>query len=164
MAEKKKENTKEKKTADSAEEIREELGEKAREVWLAGLGALATVEEEGSKLFKNLVNRGQDLENRGSKTVEDLSGEISEGYKNLESQVKDTFEKASEGIDETVSNLARTVGVPTRDEIKDLNTKLDELTKKVDQLSKKVEGSGSSSGSGKSGGTTGSSGSGGSKS
>lgn len=32
------------------------------QVWLAGLGALATAEQEGSDLFQTLVKRGQNLE------------------------------------------------------------------------------------------------------
>ena len=36
--------------------------EYARQVWLAGLGALAKAEKEGSKLFDTLVQRGEELE------------------------------------------------------------------------------------------------------
>ena len=42
--------------------LQDELTEQGHKVWLAGLGALATVEEEGTKLFNRLVDRGQEFE------------------------------------------------------------------------------------------------------
>ena len=43
--------------------------ESAHRIWLAGLGALAKAEEEGSKLFKNLVREGERYETAGKATV-----------------------------------------------------------------------------------------------
>ncbi|MCZ7651048.1 MAG: phasin family protein [Thermoanaerobaculia bacterium] len=48
-----------------AKKLPEEVRESAGKIWLAGLGALATAEEEGSKLFKNLVKKGEEVEGRG---------------------------------------------------------------------------------------------------
>ena len=39
-------------------EMADSVGTRGREVWLAGLGALATVEEEGTQLFTSLVKQG----------------------------------------------------------------------------------------------------------
>jgi hypothetical protein len=38
--------------------------EKSHDVWLAGLGALAVTEQEGSDLFQTLVKKGEELEQR----------------------------------------------------------------------------------------------------
>lgn len=38
--------------------------EKSHDVWLAGLGALAVAEQEGSDLFQTLVKKGEELEQR----------------------------------------------------------------------------------------------------
>ena len=48
------------------------------EIWLAGLGAVVTMEEEGSSLFSTLVKRGEKLETEGKKKLiavrEDVTG------------------------------------------------------------------------------------------
>jgi parallel beta-helix repeat protein len=42
-----------------AKELQSDLMESAHKVWLAGLGALAMAEEEGGRLFKNLIEKGE---------------------------------------------------------------------------------------------------------
>ena len=42
-----------------------ELKESVHKIWLAGLGAMSVAEQEGSKLFKNLVEKGEQYESRG---------------------------------------------------------------------------------------------------
>ena len=46
------------------------LRESVEQVWLAGLGALALTEEEGSKLFKTLVKRGEGFERTAKKQLQ----------------------------------------------------------------------------------------------
>ena len=40
------------------------MRESVEQVWLAGLGALALTEEEGSKFFRALVKKGEGIEKR----------------------------------------------------------------------------------------------------
>ena len=44
--------------------VAEKVKESANQIWLAGLGAYAKAEEEGSKLFDNLVHDGEKLETK----------------------------------------------------------------------------------------------------
>jgi poly(hydroxyalkanoate) granule-associated protein len=41
-----------------------DLRKYTQQIWLAGLGAFAKAEEEGGKLFDNLVKIGEDLESK----------------------------------------------------------------------------------------------------
>ena len=50
--------------------LQDDLKDTAHRIWLAGLGALAAAEEEGSKLFSRLVDRGRDVESRGKVEVD----------------------------------------------------------------------------------------------
>ena len=63
-----------KKDKSTFEQLQNELGEKSRDIWLAGLGVLSVAEQEGGKLFKDFVSRGQDLikegENLEQKAIE----------------------------------------------------------------------------------------------
>lgn len=117
----------------------EALSGKAREVWLAGLGALASVEEEGNKVFHKLVDKGTDFEKRGKKQLDEAYDEVSDSYKKLEKKLKTTFSKAEGEIDENLQELVHKMGVPTQDEIKELTSQVEKLINKVDQLSKKVD-------------------------
>jgi poly(hydroxyalkanoate) granule-associated protein len=112
---------------------------KAREVWLAGLGALASVEEEGNKVFNKLVEKGTDFEARGKKQIDELYTDVSDKYKEVESKVKSKFTKAENEIDENIQEIIHKMGVPTKEEISELTAQVEKLVKKVDTLAKKVD-------------------------
>lgn len=129
----------EKKKSEKRESAVEALSGKAREVWLAGLGALASVEEEGNKVFNKLVDKGTAFEERGKKQIDEAYEDLSDSYKKLEKKLKSTFNKAEDEIDENLQELIHKMGVPTQDEIKELTSQVEKLIDKVDRLSKKVD-------------------------
>lgn len=123
-----------------------ELSERGREVWLAGLGALSRVEEEGEKIFKSLVERGEEFEARGRKQIEDSLGALMEQQKRATDTVSTatkTVTDAAQSVERAVSNtltdtLGR-VGMPTRDEVEALSGKVSKLSEKLDALSAVLE-------------------------
>src|SRR6202035_4208527 len=114
--------------------LQDELMESAHRIWLAGLGPLAAAEEEGSKVFSRLVERGKDVEARGKDQVDAAKDKA----KDVKEKVKDKAESAWSGlgdkVDETVTSALNRMGVPTRDEIRNLTQKIEELNSKVEQL------------------------------
>ena len=102
-----------------------------RDVWLAGLGAVATVEEEGSTLFTTLVKRGEELEGAGRKRLGAVKTGLGERQKSLTQTVEET-------VYEPLLKAMSRFGVPTRGEIKDLSAKVDALTHQVDLLVNKM--------------------------
>lgn len=129
-----------KKENNKSESVLDSLTGKAREVWLAGLGALASVEEEGNKVFSKLVDKGTEFEKRGKKQIDELYNDASERYRDVESKVKSKFSKAEDELDENIQELIHKMGVPTKEEISELTSQVEKLVKKVDTLSKKVDG------------------------
>ena len=117
-------------------DVRSELKESAQRIWLAGLGALSAAEEEGSKAFNSLVERGREWEERGKERV----GEVREKAR---SRFGSRFDELEEMVDERITDTLHRFGVPTREEIHDLSSKVEELTKKIDAL-RKGSGSGAS--------------------
>jgi poly(hydroxyalkanoate) granule-associated protein len=117
-------------TLDSARRFRDDLVQAGRNVWFAGLGAVAMAEDEARGTFHRLVNRGRELdkdkESRIGRTVEDLSGRAKNFTRKVETQFQDTMHAT-----------LRRVGVPNRDEIQTLIRRVEELTHKVDQLKTK---------------------------
>lgn len=107
--------------------VRKDLTTAGRTVWLAGLGALAQVEEEGRELFDDLVERGRKLEVRQFKALDRTVAKSSDTVKEWSDRVQHTVEDGMRGV------LHR-VGLPSRDDLGRLSTRLDTLSKKVDRL------------------------------
>jgi len=113
-----------------AKELQMDLMDSAHKVWLAGLGALAVAEEEGGKLFSNLVERGEGLEKKGKQQVEKARGAVT-GVKTVAESYWDTFERT---IDDKVTGVIHRLGVPTKDEIETLTAKVENLTAAIEKM------------------------------
>lgn len=125
--------------------VGENLTGKAREVWLAGLGAIATVEDEGQKLYGTLVEKGAAFEKAGEDKinglVSDVKGQVKAEYKKVEDKVEQTVQSVSDVFEKNVATVLEKVGVPTAGEVSNLISKVENLTRKVEDLTKKVDAS-----------------------
>jgi len=122
----------EKKSAASEEsteqkDVRSELKESAQRIWLAGLGAFAVAEEEGSKMFSTLVERGREWEAEGREGVDEVKSKA-------RSKVGGRFDDLEGKIDARINDALHRFGVPTRDEIRELSRRVEELTAKLGDL------------------------------
>ena len=97
------------------------------DIWLAGLGAVVTVEEEGSNLFSTLVKKGARLETAGKKRFVAVKEDVTARQKAVSQTVEGT-------VYEPLLKAMSRFGVPTRGEIRDLTAKVDALTHQVDVL------------------------------
>lgn len=113
-----------------AKEVQTEVMENAHKIWLAGLGAVAVAEEEGSKFFKNLMEKGEEVEGRGKEQLEKAKGAAT-GVKTVAESYWDTF---GQTLDDKMTAVIHRLGVPTKDEIDALNKKVTDLTKTVKNL------------------------------
>jgi len=121
-------------TKKSKANIQDEVAQSAQKIWLAGIGALATAEEEGSKLFNSLVKKGETYEARGKQRVEEVKARVEEVVGKAEGSFEKSFEKLGGAFDEKVAEAIQRLGVPSRNEIAKLTKSVEELTVKVDQL------------------------------
>jgi poly(hydroxyalkanoate) granule-associated protein len=112
------------------EKLQGEIKESAQKIWLAGLGALAIAEEEGSKIFRNLVEKGEKFESVARERVSDLKGKVDEGKEKVESQ----FDKIEEMVNHNMASFLGKMGVPTREEINQLSSKVEELMGLIQKL------------------------------
>ncbi len=103
-------------------DLTSDVKDATRKVWLAGLGALAAAEEEGSKVFKTLVKRGTDFETRNRPKVKST-------VKSARGKAKKVWDKVGNSFDAQVASVLSRLGVPTRDEINALNRRLGRLEK-----------------------------------
>ncbi len=116
-----------------------DLRESAQRIWLAGLGALAVAEQEGSKLFRTLVQKGEEFESRGKERAEQLRVELDGQFGKAREKATQTWEKLEETVDEKVSAALHRMGVPTKDEIQKLTRRVEELNASVERLKPKAK-------------------------
>ena len=115
-----------------------ELTERGREIWLAGLGALSRVEEEGDKVFKTLVERGRNYEDKRRQQIDDATSSLKKRQDALTSDVSQRIDDATKTVEDvvnrTVNSTLGRIGVPTRHEVQGLSDKVGELSRKLDAL------------------------------
>ena len=118
-----------------------------QKVFLAGLGALALAEEEGSKTFNKLVKRGKKVElpglgmDRVRAIREQIGGEAEKATDAVKDRVQDakyvageTADKAETQLSDAVSGVMTRLGVPTRTEISELTASVERLTSQIERL------------------------------
>jgi poly(hydroxyalkanoate) granule-associated protein len=112
-----------------------DIAASAHAIWLAGLGAFAAAEREGTKVFKSLVEIGEkydaDLRGEVGKASTRIKGEASKARSRAES----TWKKIESGVGDQVTAALHRLNVPTRSEISSLRRKVEELTRKLEKRS-----------------------------
>jgi poly(hydroxyalkanoate) granule-associated protein len=121
-------------TGTSEKNVQEELKDSVHRIWLAGLGALSAAEEEGGKIFSRLVERGRDVESRGKVEVDKVKSEVDK----MKTKAESAFETWGDKFDEKLTATLNRLGVPTRDEIRNLTHKVEELNAKIELLRPRV--------------------------
>jgi poly(hydroxyalkanoate) granule-associated protein len=142
----------------TAEEIKDDIKANASKVWLAGLGALATAEEEGGKLFRGLVKKGEVYEKKGRTQFDRIKDQVEtlaekaksragafaeeakeragEAWAKVEETVEEKAGVVEERWDDKVRGVLGRVGVPSRNEIASLTRRVEELTRLVEKKAK----------------------------
>ena len=113
--------------------ITTDIKDSAHKIWLAGLGALAVTEEEGSKLFNNLVSKGEKFEGRRKGDLKVVKEKANDAFEALGSR----WDKVENTVDQKVGKALDKLGLPSRSEIQTLVERVEELTEKLNKVEKK---------------------------
>ncbi len=112
------------------DKARRELRATGRNLWLAGLGAVAAIteaDEKSSELFDRLVERGRPLEEQQRKTFREISDRTEETVREMRTLLQETVEYEGKAA-------LKKLGVLTRDDLKVLAARIDTLSQKIDEL------------------------------
>jgi poly(hydroxyalkanoate) granule-associated protein len=126
------------------------LADSAREVWMAGIGALSTVEEMGAGLFDQLVRKGEHWEEESRKKLVAASktaGAAAEGARSTAESLSQkplawssAVEKRVERlVEDSIEGVLHRMNVPTHDEVQQLTKHVAALSDKVDTLSARLK-------------------------
>jgi poly(hydroxyalkanoate) granule-associated protein len=120
------------KSAKSDARLARTVQDSAQQIWLAGLGAFAKAQEEGSKVFEALVKEGLDMQRKTQKAAQDKITEAANRMGSLTSELgSHTFgglDKLESIFEERVSQALGKLGVPTAHDLSALQERMDALT------------------------------------
>jgi poly(hydroxyalkanoate) granule-associated protein len=112
--------------------------ESAQQIWLAGLGAFAKAQEEGTKVFETLVKEGGSIQMRTRAVAEEkfgeVTGRVSKVAGEVSKQATQSWDKLEQVFEQRVERALNQLGVPTSKEIQALIARVEDLNASVQAL------------------------------
>lgn len=118
-------------------QLSEKIKDSARQIWLAGLGAYNKAEEDAGKIFDKLVKEGEEIENLTRGVVEKRIKVVEDTVEGVKEKANGTIGKLESVFDQRVSKALQKMGIPTRAEIKALESQIAELKQQLEEARKK---------------------------
>jgi len=113
------------------------LLESAQQIWMAGLGAFARAQDQGSKLFDALIREGQTIESRtrhfASGKADGVRDKVENTVSNVKERAADTWDRLEKVFEDRVSRSLTRLGVPGREEMQALIDRVEALNRNVRQ-------------------------------
>lgn len=103
------------------------IRDSAEQIWLAGLGAFAKAQEEGTRVFDALIREGEAIQKRTRKVTEDKVTEMA-------AKATGTWDKLEQVFESRVARALNSLGVPTKDDVAALSRRVAELKAEVEKL------------------------------
>ena len=110
--------------------------ESAHLIWLAGLGAFAKVSSEGGKLFETLVKEGEKVEERTRGATGGALEVAKEQAEETRGRMVETWDKVEQIFEDRLTRVLGQLGVPGRDDLRELTQRIDALQAHLDELSR----------------------------
>ncbi|MGH8354607.1 MAG: phasin family protein [Pseudomonas sp.] len=118
-----------------------EVEKYSRQIWLAGLGAYSKISKDGNKLFDTLVKDGEKAEKQAKSEVDKQVDAVKSSAQSAKSKVEEVkgialgkWSELEEAFDKRLNSAISRLGVPSRNEVKELNSKVDTLTKQIEKF------------------------------
>ncbi len=110
----------------------------AQQIWLAGMGAFAKAQEEGTKVFEALVKEGVSLQRRTQAVAEERIGEVTGKMSAMAGEVTHkagaSWDKLESIFEARTAKALGKLGVPTAKDVAALSARVDALASAVAKL------------------------------
>jgi poly(hydroxyalkanoate) granule-associated protein len=110
----------------------------AQQIWLAGLGAFAKAQEEGSKVFEALVKDGIGMQTKSQAMAEEKLAEAASKMSSMAQGITDRatgqWDKLENIFEDRVAKALKKLGVPSAQDVAVLTARVEELSKLVQTL------------------------------
>lgn len=117
-------------------QLSNKIKDSARQIWLAGLGAYNKAEEDAGKIFDKLVKEGEEIEHMTRGVVEKRIKVVEDTVEGVKEKANGTIGKLESVFDQRVSKALQKMGIPTRAEIKALESQIADLKKELEETRK----------------------------
>jgi len=128
------------KQSGDAKDVSQAVLDSSRQIWLAGLGAFARAQAEGTKVFETLVKQGESLESKTRKAASDTAalarGAATAKVKEVQKGVGGTWDKLEQVFERRVERALSKLGVYTQNDVERLAERVDVLSDAVNELIK----------------------------
>ena len=121
-------------------QLAQSIKDSAQQIWLAGLGAFAKAQGEGSKVFDTLMKEGATLHRKTSSVAEeklgDMAGKVSAMAGEVGHKATAQWDKLESIFEERTARAMNKLGVPTAKDVAALAERVDALAAAVGRLGK----------------------------
>lgn len=112
----------------------------SHQVWLAGLGAMAQAQAQGNKAFETLVSDGLAFQRKSQEEAQQRFEEATERFasmaQGLGQQASGRIDKLEHVFEERVARALHRLGMPTLQDIADLQTRVSDLEAQLAKTAK----------------------------
>jgi poly(hydroxyalkanoate) granule-associated protein len=109
--------------------------EKARKVWLAGLGAVSIVQKQGIDLFESMVHEGKTYQVSSEKLIRKVSAEVKSAVdsrlKPVKIRVKAIRSDAEAKVEQGIGRVLSYAGIPSKADVDALIARVDKLSRQL---------------------------------
>jgi poly(hydroxyalkanoate) granule-associated protein len=116
------------------------IRDSANQIWLAGLGAYARAEEEGSRLFDNLVNVGERVETRARDQVHRPIRAAERQAEKMRDSATGALGHLRHAFDRRLARMLNALQIPTSRDVEELTTRVEELTVALERMERRAAG------------------------
>lgn len=123
----------------TAAQFAESVRASAQQIWLAGLGAFAKAQAEGSKMFDNLVKEGAGMQGRseaGAQGLHEAGARMGSMAGELGARAAGQWDRLEGIFEERVAKALRRLGVPRIEELEMLAARVEALERATAQSPK----------------------------
>jgi poly(hydroxyalkanoate) granule-associated protein len=120
-------------------EMPKNLSDAGREAWLTGLGALATIEQEGAKVASAVAERQTELAKKGVQLEKRGKTRFAQARARLGATQQRAAARVETMVVEPIAGTLQRFGLPSRAEVHELSAKVDLLTRKLNTLIKALD-------------------------
>ena len=109
------------------QDMSQRMKDSAQHIWLAGLGAFAKAQEEGSKVFENLVKEGSHLQ----QTTQQAQAKMTEAAEKVGQMASGQMDKLETIFEERVAKALKSMGLPSAEDVAALQARVEKLEKQL---------------------------------
>ena len=104
-------------------DMSQRMKDSAQHIWLAGLGAFAKAQEEGGKVFENLVKEGSHLQ----QTTQQAQAKMTEAAEKMGQMASGQMDKLETIFEERVAMALKSMGLPSAEDLAALQARVEQL-------------------------------------